>query len=161
VLVLAATNLPWSLDPAVRRRFEKRVYIPLPEKAARARMFPIHLGDTPHKLTLQHYKELAEKTAGCSGSDLSTLVRDAIMEPVRAIQHATHFKRVNNSFTPCSPGDPDAVEMSWETVPEEQLCDAPVEMTHFVSCLRNTRPTVSKDDLTKYEKWTEDFGQEG
>lgn len=44
ILVLGATNIPWELDPAIRRRFEKRVYIPLPEPHARAIMFKLNLG---------------------------------------------------------------------------------------------------------------------
>jgi SpoVK/Ycf46/Vps4 family AAA+-type ATPase len=43
LLVLGATNVPWELDPAMRRRFEKRVYIPLPEENARATMFRLNL----------------------------------------------------------------------------------------------------------------------
>lgn len=49
--MLGATNLPYALDQAVRRRFDKRIYIPLPEAPARASMFRIHLGDTPNALT--------------------------------------------------------------------------------------------------------------
>jgi SpoVK/Ycf46/Vps4 family AAA+-type ATPase len=41
VLVLAATNLPYDLDQAIRRRFDKHMYIPLPEAPARAHMFKV------------------------------------------------------------------------------------------------------------------------
>ena len=114
VLMLAATNLPWNIDSAIRRRFEKRIYIPLPEDSARERMFAINLGNTPHELSSSDFKELASMTPGFSGSDMSVLVRDAIMEPVRKCQDATHFKLVSgmntkgqmrsDMLTPCSPG---------------------------------------------------------
>jgi vacuolar protein-sorting-associated protein 4 len=51
VVVIGATNLPWSLDRAVLRRFEKRIYIPLPEKPAREVMIQQLIGDTPSKVT--------------------------------------------------------------------------------------------------------------
>lgn len=76
-------------------RFEKRIYIPLPEEAARAQMFKLHLGNTPHSLTEADIHELARKTDGYSGADISIIVRDALMQPVRKVQSATHFKKVS------------------------------------------------------------------
>eukprot|EP00485_Elphidium_margaritaceum_P010854 CAMPEP_0202692372 /NCGR_PEP_ID=MMETSP1385-20130828/6770_1 /ASSEMBLY_ACC=CAM_ASM_000861 /TAXON_ID=933848 /ORGANISM="Elphidium margaritaceum" /LENGTH=481 /DNA_ID=CAMNT_0049347895 /DNA_START=28 /DNA_END=1473 /DNA_ORIENTATION=+ len=93
VLVLGATNCPWDLDPAVRRRFAKRVYIPLPEKAARKAMFIIHTGKDS-LLSDPDFGVLADRTDGFSGSDIAAVVQDALMEPVRTLQHATHFKKV-------------------------------------------------------------------
>lgn len=92
ILVLGATNIPWVLDSAIRRRFEKRIYIPLPEEPARLTMFKLHLGSTTHVLTEEDLKVLAKHTEGYSGADISIVVRDALMEPVRKVQSATHFK---------------------------------------------------------------------
>uniref|UniRef100_A0A4W5MAM8 vesicle-fusing ATPase n=1 Tax=Hucho hucho TaxID=62062 RepID=A0A4W5MAM8_9TELE len=173
VLVLGATNIPWTLDSAIRRRFEKRIYIPLPEEHARSFMFKLHLGSTPNELTESDYVTLGKKTEGYSGADISVIVRDALMQPVRKVQSATHFKRVQGSswnhpnlvvddlLTPCSPGDPDAIEMTWMDVNGEKLMEPIVCMADMLRSLHNTKPTVNEQDLDKLKKFTEDFGQEG
>ena len=50
ILVLGATNIPWGLDPAIRRRFEKRIYIPLPEQNAREYLLRMLTNKTKHTL---------------------------------------------------------------------------------------------------------------
>lgn len=67
----------------------------MPEEAARAQMFRLHLGSTPHNLTDANIHELARKTEGYSGADISIIVRDSLMQPVRKVQSATHFKKVS------------------------------------------------------------------
>jgi len=94
VLILGATNIPWQLDAAIRRRFQRRVHISLPDMPARVRMFEIAVGDTPCQLSPTDYKKLAEQSEGYSGSDIAIAVQDALMQPVRKIQTATHYKKV-------------------------------------------------------------------
>ncbi|CAG7828354.1 unnamed protein product [Allacma fusca] len=173
ILVLGATNIPWVLDAAIRRRFEKRIYIPLPEDHARSNMFRVHLGSTPHNLTDKDFQLLGSKTDGYSGADISILVRDALMQPVRKVQTATHFRRVQGSsradpnvilddlLTPCSAGTPGAMEMTWVDVPGDKLYEPPVTMSDMLKSLATSKPTVNEDDLKKLTKFTEDFGQEG
>jgi vacuolar protein-sorting-associated protein 4 len=95
-LVLGATNIPWVLDAAIRRRFEKRIYIPLPEEHARLHIIKMNIGDTPNSLTEEDMKVLAKRTDEFSGADIAVLVRDALMQPVRKVQSATHFKKVGS-----------------------------------------------------------------
>ncbi len=106
ILVLGATNIPWELDSAIRRRFERRIYIPLPDQPARAVMFKLNIGDTPNDLTEEDIDNLAARTEGFSGSDIATMVKSALMEPVRKCHKARFFRKVGNGnpTTPSKPG---------------------------------------------------------
>ena len=83
------------MDAAIRRRFEKRIYIPLPEEHARTSMFKLHMGATKTNITEDQYRQLGQNTQGYSGADIQLVVRDALMQPVRKVQMATHFKMVS------------------------------------------------------------------
>lgn len=62
LLVLGATNLPWELDPAIRRRFERRIYIPLPEYETRYSLFKKLCEKTPNTLTDEQLRDLADRS---------------------------------------------------------------------------------------------------
>jgi len=162
ILVLGATNTPWDLDPAIRRRFEKRIYIPLPDVEARETMFHIHIGDTPNDLDNDDYKYFAQRTDGFSGADISVIVRDALMEPVRFLPEATHFRRNQNGlFEPCSPGEPDAVKIDLMQIEGNMLEPPVIALRDFVRALDNAKPSVNSRDLDRQIAWTQEFGQEG
>ena len=76
-------------------RFERRIFIPLPDEQARTKMFQLNVGETPNNLTHKEFKQLGEMTEGYSGSDIAIAVRDALMEPIRKLRMATHFKPVS------------------------------------------------------------------
>ncbi|KAK0549297.1 Vacuolar protein sorting-associated protein 4 [Tilletia horrida] len=197
VLVLGATNIPWALDLAIKRRFEKRIYIPLPDLEARKRMFELNVGSTPCALTNKDYRALAEKTDGYTGSDISVLVRDALMQPVRKVLSATHFKKVvapvkppsnmlaangeagaaaeapppapaapvrpdgmKEYLTPCSPGDPEAQELSWTDVNSEDLLEPPLVLNDFLRAIQQVRPTVTNADIERHIEFTNEAGLE-
>lgn len=81
-MVLAATNRPWDLDEAIRRRLEKRVYIPLPNEIGRESLFRINLKSIALSEDID-FKVLVAKSEGYSGADITSVCRDAAMMPMR------------------------------------------------------------------------------
>jgi len=73
-MVLAATNFPWDIDEALRRRLEKRIYIPLPSSEGREALLRINL----REVTLNDdvgLRDIAEKLQGYSGADITNVCR--------------------------------------------------------------------------------------
>jgi len=74
VMVLAATNYPWDIDEALRRRLEKRIYIPLPCSPSRAALLKINLKEV--KLADDvNLDEVAEQLGNYSGADITNVCR--------------------------------------------------------------------------------------
>ncbi|NIQ17488.1 MAG: AAA family ATPase, partial [Candidatus Aenigmarchaeota archaeon] len=81
ILLIAATNKPWDLDDAMVSRFQRKVYVPLPDRDSRKRILEIHLkGAVLHGIT---HEKLSEMSKGYSGRDIANACREAIMFMVR------------------------------------------------------------------------------
>ncbi|XP_063900851.1 uncharacterized protein LOC135120478 isoform X4 [Zophobas morio] len=89
VLVVATTDRPEVLDPALLRpgRLEVHIEVPLPDKRARGEILEAKLLHTPSNLTLDIFREAVDATAGCSGADLENLCREAVMTGLREDIH--------------------------------------------------------------------------
>ncbi len=86
VIVIAATNRPNALDPALRRggRFDREIEIPVPDKKGRKEILQIHTRNMPLEKDIDVDK-LAEITYGFVGADISTLAKEAAMHALRRV----------------------------------------------------------------------------
>lgn len=137
VMVLAATNFPWDIDEALRRRLEKRIYIPLPTREGREALLKINLREVKIDPDI-NLTTIARKLDGYSGADITNVCRDASMMSMR--------RKICGLR-------PDQIRQ----LPKEEL-DLPVTMRDFEEALVKNNKSVSKEDLDKYEKWMNEFG---
>ncbi|KAF2905592.1 hypothetical protein ILUMI_00569 [Ignelater luminosus] len=137
VMVLAATNFPWDIDEALRRRLEKRIYIPLPTLEGREALLRINLREVKLDPDV-NLVDIAVKLDGYSGADITNVCRDASMMSMR--RKIFGLK-------------PDQIKQ----LPKEEL-DLPVTVRDFEEALLKNNKSVSKEDLDKYDKWMNEFG---
>lgn len=86
VLVIACTNCPWDVDSAVLRRFPRRIYVPLPDKAARQALVDILLEKAgKHSLTARQKTTLVNRMDGFSCFDIAAIASEASFGPLRSV----------------------------------------------------------------------------
>lgn len=138
VMVLAATNFPWDIDEALRRRLEKRIYIPLPNFESRRELIKINLR-TVEVAADVNIDEVARRTEGYSGDDLTNVCRDASMNGMRRkIAGKTRDEIKNMS--------------------KDEISKDPVAMCDFEEALSKVQRSVSQADIERHEKWFAEFG---
>ncbi|XP_019052966.1 PREDICTED: katanin p60 ATPase-containing subunit A1 [Nelumbo nucifera] len=138
VMVLAATNFPWDIDEALRRRLEKRIYIPLPNFESRKELIRINLRGVEVAPDV-NIDEVARRTEGYSGDDLTNVCRDASLNGMRRkIAGKTRDEIKNMS--------------------KEEISKDPVAMCDFEEAITKVQPSVSAADIEKHEKWFSEFG---
>ena len=132
VLVIGATNRPQELDDAARRRFVKRLYVPLPTQTDRETLLRTLLGKNSHCLSDKEIMKLSHDTDGYSGADLKNLCTDAAMGPIRQLGVR-------------------AMAIDAKDIP-------PISYKHFRQSLRGTSPSVAQADLDIYLEWNNTYG---
>ncbi|XP_048452518.1 katanin p60 ATPase-containing subunit A1 isoform X2 [Rhincodon typus] len=137
VMVLAATNFPWDIDEALRRRLEKRIYIPLPSATGREELLRINLRELEVAADVD-VKKIAEQMEGYSGADITNVCRDASMMAMRRRIQGLTPEEIRN-------------------ISRDEL-QMPTTMDDFGMALKKVSKSVSAADLEKYEKWIAEFG---
>jgi transitional endoplasmic reticulum ATPase len=126
LIVIAATNIPNALDPALRRpgRFDREIAIPIPDRNGRLQILEIHSRGMPlaQDVDMNH---LAEITHGFVGADLEALCREAAMICLRRIM-------------------PD-IDFAMAGIPYEQLARLEVHMDDFLTALKEVEPSAIRE----------------
>jgi vacuolar protein-sorting-associated protein 4 len=134
VTVMGATNLPWEIDTALLRRFEKKIYIGLPDIESREHIFELSVKGVDRDPDVD-FKELASMTEGYTGSDIATVCREVVMLPIRELDKMGNLMGGSKEFTVRA-----------------------INRNDFVNTMKKIKPVVSKEDVQKFLDWQDEFG---
>ena len=143
VIVIGATNIPNTIDPALRRpgRFDREISIPIPDKNGRLEILEIHTRGMPLAKDVS-LEKLAEITHGFVGADLEALAREAAMSALRKILPEIDF------------------ELS--DIPYEALLELEITMDNFLEAMKEIEPSAIREVFVEVPdvKWSDVGGLE-
>ena len=134
VFLLAASNIPWDLDPALLRRLEKRVMVSLPDKKGRETLLKIFIPQNMNKGI--DYLKNAELLEGYSGSDIKLLCKEALMTRTRKAINIMEKDNKGKLYN---------------------INEFPVTKQDFEESLLKVKPAFTYK-TERYEKWMTDYG---
>lgn len=178
VLVLGATNTPWELDRAILSRFQKKIYIALPDGDTRQNIFRIQLKKERHNLSDTDFEELNTRTANFSARDLKACVLQALQECVSEFRTAQYWLKVTphpiekdldfalEPVINATGSEPNMQKLTYDELrTQKDLVRKTILPTlckrHFERALTLTKATCSDKDLIEFDDWTRHFGSSG
>ncbi|MBJ26411.1 MAG: hypothetical protein CMM30_02380 [Rhodospirillaceae bacterium] len=139
VMTIGATNRPWDLDTAVLSRFERRILISLPDEAARADIFRIHLEG--RGLAVDHrslsYEKLARLSERLTGREVARLCKEV----------------TSRMLAEMNPDIPKLVDDSLRSIQSYEIKVRPLRHVDFTPYINDLSPDTSLSDLKNYDEW--------
>ncbi len=137
VVVIAATNRPDLLDPALLRpgRFDRLIYVPPPDYKARVEILKIHTRGKPLADDVS-LEELAKRTEGYTGADLENLVNTAALVALK--EHISKYRDPKEAIS-----HKDELKIEWK---------------HFEEALKKVRP-MGTEEMERYRRVAEEFAR--
>lgn len=140
--------MPWDLDPALLRRLEKRIVVPMPNEIARKMLLKTYLSFHHSQLEDKDYDEYASKTEGYNCADIKVLCKEAAMSKVRGI-----FKKLETM------NDTDEKSGSRKSNDVQAMLKRdPITSMDLEKSLQSTKPSTDPKMLKKYDEWAESHG---
>ena len=132
VFVIGATNKPWKLDIGFIRRFEKRIFVPPPNKEIRRRLFEHYISKLRKTYDVDEIEldRLAELTEGYSSADIFSIVKETQVNIVEE-----HYEKNGGQGKP-----------------------RPITTEDFVKVIKSRKPSIDPNILEAYRLWEEKFG---
>ena len=144
----------------MRRRFQKRIYIPLPNESARFTLFKLHFGKKGHDLTDDDFREMAKMTEGYSGSDIANIARAALNYPIRVLQRSKWFKKDEEGmYVPCKEGEGERNDVF--KLPKGQVRVPIFHREDIPVIMKRATKTTAASELGRYTEWMKNFGEDG
>ena len=135
--VIGATNKPWSLDEPFLRRFQKRIYVSLPNQEARQKLFKQYT-EPLEKSSRFNLITIARQFDGYSASDIKDVCQGAQLLVVNELFRSSSYHEPVNGEVPQNPRE--------------------LSMADFKDMKARRKPSVSMENIKAYHKWSETFG---
>jgi transitional endoplasmic reticulum ATPase len=143
IIVIGATNIPNTIDPALRRpgRFDREILISIPDKKGRHEILEIHTRGMPLACDVS-LEKIAEITHGFVGADLEALAREAAMSALRKILPQIDFELAD--------------------IPYEKLMELEINMENFRDAMKDVEPSAIREVFVEIPnvKWSDVGGLE-
>ncbi|MDT7860769.1 MAG: CDC48 family AAA ATPase [Saccharolobus sp.] len=151
VVVIAATNRPDILDPALLRpgRFDRLIYVPPPDEKARLEILKIYVRSLPIDSTV-NLEELAKKLEGYTGADIEALARETAMKVLRQ----RYYECLNKARQECK-NSQECIDTSVKSCMSNATLK--ITMQDFLDTMKVIGPSLSKADIIRYENMAKEI----
>ncbi|XP_017777231.1 PREDICTED: suppressor protein of bem1/bed5 double mutants-like [Nicrophorus vespilloides] len=157
--LICATNCPWDLDTAFLRRFNNRIYVPLPNRFERVELLRLYTKDTVLYNTFPFWEDLLNITEGYSCSDLNDLVRNALLRPVNELNDIKIWKLVDDThYIPVSKVSVEEFGehlrfCNLEELPDKSVRARDATLEDLLESTNEVKPTVPLREIERFDEY--------